>query len=124
VERFVIEGGRRLSGTITPAGNKNAALPLLAAALLTDQEVVLHNIPRIGDVATKSALLRGMGVQFNPRGDHSWSIRAAGVGDAEPEPGLARKIRTGIARSALAFCWPAHCWPAAAMCACRDPAAT
>jgi UDP-N-acetylglucosamine 1-carboxyvinyltransferase len=96
VERFVIEGGRRLSGTITPAGNKNSALPLLAATLLTNQEVVLHNIPRIGDVATKLALLRSFGVRIEQRGDHSWNICATGVGDAEPEAGLARKIRTGI----------------------------
>ena len=50
MEKFVIEGGVPLSGTIVPAGNKNAALPLLACSLLTDEEVVLHNVPRIRDV--------------------------------------------------------------------------
>src|SRR5919205_769786 len=50
MDKFVIEGGTPLSGTIAPAGNKNAALPVLAACLLTDEEVVLRNIPRIRDV--------------------------------------------------------------------------
>src|SRR3712207_9355911 len=50
MEKFVIEGGNPLSGTIVPAGNKNAALPALAACLLTEEEVVLRNIPRIRDV--------------------------------------------------------------------------
>ena len=96
MERFVIEGGRRLCGTITPAGNKNAALPLLAASLLTDQPVVLRNIPQIGDVATKIALLRGLGMRIEQRGGHSWAIHAAGVGDTEPDAALARQIRTSI----------------------------
>src|SRR5215204_1334009 len=49
MEKFVIEGGVPLSGTIVPAGNKNAALPLLACALLTEQDVTLHNVPHIRD---------------------------------------------------------------------------
>src|SRR5687768_17024513 len=49
MEKFVIEGGVPLSGTVVPAGNKNAALPLLAAGLLTDEEIVLHNVPHIRD---------------------------------------------------------------------------
>jgi UDP-N-acetylglucosamine 1-carboxyvinyltransferase len=96
VERFIIEGGRRLSGTVTPAGNKNAALPLLAATLLTDSDLILHNIPQIGDVATKIALLQKLGAQIRTRGEHSWAISAAGVGAAEPDAALARKIRTSI----------------------------
>jgi UDP-N-acetylglucosamine 1-carboxyvinyltransferase len=96
VERFIIEGGQRLSGTVTPAGNKNAALPLLAATLLTDQTIVLHNLPQIGDVATKIALLQKLGARIQTRGDHSWAIRTAGVGDTEPDSALARKIRTSI----------------------------
>jgi UDP-N-acetylglucosamine 1-carboxyvinyltransferase len=96
VERFVIEGGRRLSGTITPAGNKNAALPLLAATLLTDSDIVLHNLPQIGDVATKIELIQKLGARIQAHGKHSWAIRAAGVGSAEPDAALARKIRTSI----------------------------
>ncbi|HEY3229121.1 MAG TPA: UDP-N-acetylglucosamine 1-carboxyvinyltransferase [Roseiflexaceae bacterium] len=96
MERFIIEGGRRLSGGITPAGNKNAALPSLASTLLTDQEVVLHNIPEIGDVANKIALLRTLGVRVERRGDHSWALCAAGVGGAEPDVALSRTIRTSV----------------------------
>src|ERR1700745_3786180 len=58
MEKFVIEGGTRLSGTIVPAGNKNGALPILAACLLTEDEVILHNVPRISDVETMVRLLR------------------------------------------------------------------
>src|SRR5215831_18913646 len=50
LEKFVIEGGVPLSGTIVPAGNKNGALPILAACLLTEDEVILRNVPRISDV--------------------------------------------------------------------------
>lgn len=96
MERFIIEGGHRLSGSITPAGNKNAALPLLAATLLTNQELVLHNIPLIGDVAHKIGMLQKLGARITRLDDHSWSFCSAGVGDAQPDVPLARKIRTSI----------------------------
>jgi UDP-N-acetylglucosamine 1-carboxyvinyltransferase len=67
VQKFVIEGGRPLSGTVVPAGNKNGALPALAASLLTDQEVVVRNVPRIGDVETMLALLERLGVRVEWR---------------------------------------------------------
>lgn len=94
MERFVIEGGRQLKGTVTPAGNKNAALPLLAATLLTEKPVVLQNIPQIGDVGNKIALLRKLGVAIEPNGDHSWQIHAEHIGDEQPDVALARTIRT------------------------------
>lgn len=59
MDRFIIEGGHRLSGSIRPAGNKNAALPLLAATLLSADPILLRNMPEIGDVVTKRALLGG-----------------------------------------------------------------
>src|SRR3712207_7141712 len=62
MEKFVIEGGATLSGTVVPAGNKNAALPALAACLLTEEEVVLRNVPRIRDVDAMVDLLAGLGV--------------------------------------------------------------
>ena len=107
MERFIIEGGRRLSGSIAPAGNKNAALPLLAATLLTDAQVVLHNIPIIGDVITKIGMLQQLGVRIERRGEHSWALCAAPVGGMEPDVGLARK-------SVPPCCWPARCSRAAA----------
>jgi UDP-N-acetylglucosamine 1-carboxyvinyltransferase len=68
MERLVIEGDQPLSGDVTPAGNKNAALPILAATLLTGCDVVLHNVPRIGDVGTMLQLLAGMGVDVQDEG--------------------------------------------------------
>ena len=96
MEQFRIEGGQRLSGSITPAGNKNAALPLLAATLLTNKEVTLHNIPHIGDVETTLALLEQLGARLERRGHHSIAITAANVDDAQPDAKLARKIRASI----------------------------
>ena len=55
MEQFVIDGGQPLRGTVTPAGNKNAALPLLAACLLTSEPVMLHNVPGIQDLAYDAA---------------------------------------------------------------------
>jgi UDP-N-acetylglucosamine 1-carboxyvinyltransferase len=68
MEKFVIEGGLPLTGDVTPAGNKNAALPILAATLLTGCDVTLHNVPRIGDVGTMLQLLAGMGVSVQDEG--------------------------------------------------------
>ncbi len=64
---FIIEGGHPLHGAIRPIGNKNAALPMLAACLLTDAPVTLHNVPMIGDVRTMLALLTGLGVEVRAR---------------------------------------------------------
>lgn len=96
MERFIIEGGQRLSGSITPAGNKNAALPLLAATLLTDQAVVLHNLPKIGDVANKLALLENLGAQVEQPDDHTVVMRTTSLGANQPDVSIARKIRTSI----------------------------
>jgi UDP-N-acetylglucosamine 1-carboxyvinyltransferase len=61
MEQFVIEGGHKLSGTIEASGNKNAALKLIAACLLTEEPVTLHNVPQIGDVQIMCEILRGLG---------------------------------------------------------------
>ena len=74
MEKFVIEGGVPLSGTITPAGNKNGALPILAACLLTDDEVILRNVPRISDVEAMVTLLEMLGAQV----DYEESFQGAG----------------------------------------------
>ena len=65
----MIEGGAPLSGTVVPAGNKNAALPVLAASLLTEEEVVVSNVPRIRDVDAMLGLLEDIGVRVD-RSDH------------------------------------------------------
>jgi UDP-N-acetylglucosamine 1-carboxyvinyltransferase len=64
MEKFIIQGGIPLSGEVTPSGNKNAALPLLAATLLTDEPVILHNVPAIRDVQDMRTLLESLGVQI------------------------------------------------------------
>src|ERR1700709_2320276 len=79
MEKFVIEGGAPLSGSIVPAGNKNAALPVLAACLLTEEEVVVRNVPRIRDVDAMLGLLKGLGVETEWREENVVSLKAANV---------------------------------------------
>src|SRR5204862_5354219 len=79
MEKFVIDGGVPLSGTVVPAGNKNAALPLLACSLLTEEEVVLHNVPRIRDVEAMLQLLQDLGVTVDWRNENTVSLQAANV---------------------------------------------
>jgi UDP-N-acetylglucosamine 1-carboxyvinyltransferase len=98
MEKFVIEGGYPLSGTIVPAGNKNAALPALAASLLTEENVVLRNIPRIRDVEAMLDLLRGLGVTAEWRDENVVSLCAA---DAQPDGGLDPELCNRIRASFL-----------------------
>jgi UDP-N-acetylglucosamine 1-carboxyvinyltransferase len=97
MEKFVIDGGVPLSGTIAPAGNKNAALPILAACVLTQDEVVLHNVPQIRDVEAMLELLEGMGVRIERREDHSIALCARDVSeDAVVDKGAAERIRASF----------------------------
>jgi UDP-N-acetylglucosamine 1-carboxyvinyltransferase len=96
MEKFIIEGGYPLSGTIAPAGNKNAALPVLAASLLTEEEVVLRNIPRIRDVETMCALLAGLGVKVEWREENTVALRADEVGGTEVDAALSERIRASF----------------------------
>jgi UDP-N-acetylglucosamine 1-carboxyvinyltransferase len=93
---LVIKGGKPLQGAITPSGNKNAALPLLTACLLTDQNITLHNLPNIGDVQTMRQLLQSLGVQIQVRDIHTWELCAAEIHKADLDPDLCRKIRASI----------------------------
>jgi UDP-N-acetylglucosamine 1-carboxyvinyltransferase len=97
MEKFVIDGGVPLSGTIAPAGNKNAALPILAACVLTEDEVVLSNVPEIRDVEAMLELLEGMGVQITRRSDHTLALCARDVGpDSIVDKGAAERIRASF----------------------------
>jgi UDP-N-acetylglucosamine 1-carboxyvinyltransferase len=97
MDKFVIEGGYPLSGTIVPAGNKNAALPALAASLLTTEEVVLRNIPRIRDVDAMIELLRGLGVRAEWRDDNVVALCAADVSaDAVLDAEVSSRIRASF----------------------------
>src|SRR5215211_7551883 len=95
-EAFVIEGGRPLEGRIAAAGNKNAALPILAACLLTSEPVVLHNVPRIRDVETMIALLAALGADAEWTGENEVRVHAADVTSHEIDPELARRIRASF----------------------------
>jgi UDP-N-acetylglucosamine 1-carboxyvinyltransferase len=96
MQSFVIEGGHALRGEVTPSGNKNAALPLIAACLLTDQAVRLSNIPDIGDVRTMRALVESLGVSVEASDVHSWRVQAGQVHKADLNPELCRRIRASI----------------------------
>ncbi|MFY9265291.1 MAG: UDP-N-acetylglucosamine 1-carboxyvinyltransferase [Solirubrobacterales bacterium] len=96
MQKLVIEGGQPLSGTVVPAGNKNAALPCIAAALLTEDEVVLENVPRIRDVDAMVSLLENLGVTAEWRGDHELLLNASAVDDQDVDEELAVRIRASF----------------------------
>src|SRR5215212_2224997 len=96
MEKFVIQGGAPLSGEITAAGNKNAALPILAACLLTDEEVVLSNVPRIRDTESQVALLEGLGVKVNWSGQNELRLQADAISDTGVDEELAARIRASF----------------------------
>jgi UDP-N-acetylglucosamine 1-carboxyvinyltransferase len=97
MEKFVIEGGVPLAGTITPAGNKNAALPILAACLLTEDEVILRNVPQIRDVEAMMLLLEGLGARVEWNGPSEVSVNASGVNDGcSVDRELAERIRASF----------------------------
>jgi UDP-N-acetylglucosamine 1-carboxyvinyltransferase len=93
---FVIEGGKLLSGTIEASGNKNAALPMMTACLLTDEPVTLHNIPDIGDVRIMRLLLESLGVKVDTLDQKTWRFHANQVRQADLDPDLCRRIRASI----------------------------
>jgi UDP-N-acetylglucosamine 1-carboxyvinyltransferase len=96
MEKFIVEGGVPLSGEMTPAGNKNATLPLLAACLLTDEAVILHNVPQIRDVRDMRLLLESLGVQVEDVDATTWRITARELRPANLDPDLCRRIRASI----------------------------
>jgi UDP-N-acetylglucosamine 1-carboxyvinyltransferase len=96
MDKFIIEGGYPLRGDISPAGNKNAALPLLSACLLTNEPVVLHNVPEISDVQDMRALLESLGVKIDLISNHSWKIQASEICPTDLDPDLCRRIRASI----------------------------
>jgi UDP-N-acetylglucosamine 1-carboxyvinyltransferase len=97
MEKFLIQGGVPLSGTIVPAGNKNGALPILAACLLTEDEVILRNVPRIRDVEAMMLLLEGLGARVQWTGPGEVSVDCSEVGPyAEVDPDLAEQIRASF----------------------------
>ena len=93
---LLIEGGRPLSGRIDVGGNKNAALPLLAACLLTTEECILENMPCIGDVDVMIRLLREVGADIDGVGTTTIRVRCRNVTSSEPDSGLVGKLRGSV----------------------------
>ena len=96
MDKFIIEGGIPLQGELTPAGNKNAALPLLAASLLTEEPVILRNVPNIRDVHDMQELLISLGVTINRIDDHTIRIHATEICPTDLDPDMCRRIRASI----------------------------
>ena len=96
MEKFVIEGGYPLTGTVVPAGNKNAALPILAASLLTQDELIVGNVPRIRDVESMLELLESLGVKVSWTGSNEVSLKADNVTPDAIDERLADRIRASF----------------------------
>jgi UDP-N-acetylglucosamine 1-carboxyvinyltransferase len=104
--QYIVEGGHKLRGAIEPSGNKNSALPIIAAALLTDQPVTLENVPRIRDTETLVELIRSVGAQAEWRGRNRLAVHAKHIRAADLDPDLCARIRASILLAAplLARC--------------------
>src|SRR6266700_5872012 len=96
MQQFIIEGGHALNGTITASGNKNASLKMLAACLLTDQPVILRNMPDIGDVRTLIEIMRRLGVQIDWLSESRLRVHAHKIVTTEVDAVLAKKMRSSI----------------------------
>lgn len=96
MSRFIVEGGRPLAGRIRPAGNKNAALPCIAAAVLVDRPVTLDNVPRIRDVLTLLEIVESLGATTTWDGPNTVTIDAAGVEVGRVDRAMAARIRASL----------------------------
>ena len=96
MDKFIIEGGVPLKGEVAPAGNKNAALPLVAACLLTEEPVVLRNVPQIKDVRVMRQIVESLGAQVDDLDDSTWRITARDLRPADLDPDLCKRIRASI----------------------------
>ena len=93
MELLRIRGGRRLEGRVAISGSKNASLPVMAAALLTDQQVELGNVPDIEDISTMATMLEHVGVAIEHPDRHTWRLCAADVRTTQVDAGLSRRMR-------------------------------
>src|SRR5258705_6762124 len=93
---LLIEGGHRLEGRVAVEGNKNAALPLLAACLLTEDECVLTNVPRIGDVEVMARLLLDLGAEVDGIGTTTLRVRAKQIKTHVPDRLLVGRLRGSV----------------------------
>src|SRR3954449_5430518 len=94
--QYIVEGGHRLKGAIEPSGNKNAALPIIAAALLTEHPVTLDNVPRIRDTETLVELVRSVGATADWQARNTLLIHGKDIRAADLDPELCARIRASI----------------------------
>jgi UDP-N-acetylglucosamine 1-carboxyvinyltransferase len=94
--QYIVEGGHRLRGAIEPAGNKNSALPIIAASLLSEHPITLENVPRIRDTETLVELIRSVGASAEWRGRNRLAIHAKDIRAADLDPDLCARIRASI----------------------------
>jgi UDP-N-acetylglucosamine 1-carboxyvinyltransferase len=94
--QYIVEGGHRLTGTVEPSGNKNAALPIIAASLLTQHKVTLNNVPRIRDTETLVELIRSVGAAAEWRSRNTLEIHAKEIRAADLDAELCARIRASI----------------------------
>ncbi len=94
--QFIVEGGRPLNGTVTVSGNKNEALPAVMACLLTDEEIVLKRMPKIGDILTLCNILEDIGVSVNWLDEETLCLQAKEIKTHRPNPALCAKARASI----------------------------
>jgi UDP-N-acetylglucosamine 1-carboxyvinyltransferase len=96
MEKFVIEGRHPVRGTVVPSGNKNAAFPLISAALLTDEPVTLNNLPDIGDVRTMLDIVEDLGIEVTRHSPNSATLRTGSIRKTTPDPILFGDIRGAL----------------------------
>lgn len=97
MDKFIINGGKALHGSMRPSGNKNAALPMMAATLLTDEPVVLRNLPNIKDTRTMGELLQSLGVIIHKDLETScWTFQSSKITPTDLDPDICRQIRASI----------------------------
>lgn len=96
MDRFIIEGKHPINGTVIPSGNKNAAFPLISAALLTDEPVTLSNLPDIGDVQAMLKIVEDLGAEVIHHDAHSVTVRAGAIRKTIPDPPLFGSIRGAL----------------------------
>ncbi len=93
MDQFIVKGGNRLNGEIIPSGNKNEALPAMAAVLLCDQPLTLHNLPNIGDISSMKSILEGLGTSISYKGENSYQFDSSQLITSEPDRLLSESIR-------------------------------
>ncbi len=93
MEKFLVEGGKRLQGTFVPSGNKNEALPVVAACMLTEEPVILRNLPAVTDAHKMLEIAANLGADVTPLGKNAWKVQAKEIRTHEPDHQIAEEIR-------------------------------